>query len=125
MATLQEEEVLKKTQFFLGVSSREKSARKMNKPGVGVGRTRVGKYELGRTLGEGTFAKVKFARNVETGEEFAIKILDKDKILKHKMIDQVSLFLSLSLSLSISLPLSPSLSLAKVSACRSNAKSRP
>ncbi|RRT47110.1 hypothetical protein B296_00045676 [Ensete ventricosum] len=32
-----------------------------------VGRTRVGKYELGRTLGEGTFAKVKFAKNVETG----------------------------------------------------------
>lgn len=55
-----------------------------------VGRTRVGKYELGRTLGEGTFAKVKFAKNVETGENVAIKILDKDKILRHKMIDQVT-----------------------------------
>ncbi|KAG1348184.1 Non-specific serine/threonine protein kinase [Cocos nucifera] len=54
-----------------------------------VGRTRVGKYELGRTLGEGTFAKVKFARNVETGEFFAIKILDKEKILRHKMIGQI------------------------------------
>lgn len=53
------------------------------------GRTRVGKYELGRVLGEGTFAKVKFARNTETGENFAIKILDKEKILRHKMIDQV------------------------------------
>ena len=52
-------------------------------------RTRVGKYELGRTLGEGTFAKVKFARNVETGENVAIKILDKEKVLKHKMIGQV------------------------------------
>ncbi|KAJ6992538.1 CBL-interacting serine threonine- kinase 23-like [Populus alba x Populus x berolinensis] len=52
-------------------------------------RTRVGRYELGRTLGEGTFAKVKFARNVETGENVAIKILDKEKVLKHKMIGQI------------------------------------
>ncbi|EYU33398.1 hypothetical protein MIMGU_mgv1a005956mg [Erythranthe guttata] len=53
------------------------------------GRTRVGRYELGRTLGEGTFAKVKFAKNLETGENVAIKILDKDKVLKHKMIGQI------------------------------------
>ncbi|KAA0054021.1 CBL-interacting serine/threonine-protein kinase 23-like isoform X1 [Cucumis melo var. makuwa] len=53
------------------------------------GRTRVGKYELGRTLGEGNFAKVKFARNSETGENVAIKILDKEKVLKHKMISQI------------------------------------
>lgn len=56
----------------------------------GSRRTRVGKYELGRTLGEGTFAKVKFARNVETEENVAIKILDKEKLLKHKMVGQVS-----------------------------------
>ncbi|EEF29400.1 CBL-interacting serine/threonine-protein kinase, putative [Ricinus communis] len=52
-------------------------------------RMRVGRYELGRTLGEGTFAKVKFARNTETGENVAIKILDKEKVLKHKMIGQI------------------------------------
>ncbi|KAG8637464.1 hypothetical protein MANES_15G124575v8 [Manihot esculenta] len=52
-------------------------------------RTRVGKYELGRTLGEGTFAKVKFATNTETGENVAIKILDKENVLKHKMIVQI------------------------------------
>lgn len=56
-------------------------------------RTRVGRYELGRTLGEGTFAKVKFARNVETGENVAIKILDKEKVLKHKMITQVCVYI--------------------------------
>ncbi|KAK4753725.1 hypothetical protein SAY87_001829 [Trapa incisa] len=48
----------------------------------------VGKYEVGRTIGEGTFAKVKFARNTETGESVALKILDKEKVLKHKMADQ-------------------------------------
>lgn len=57
------------------------------------GRTRVGRYELGRTLGEGNFAKVKFARNVVTGENVAIKILDKEKVLKHKMIGQVSILI--------------------------------
>ncbi|XP_048330846.2 CBL-interacting serine/threonine-protein kinase 23 isoform X4 [Ziziphus jujuba] len=57
--------------------------------GGGGSRTRVGKYELGRTLGEGNFAKVKFARNVETNDNVAIKILDKDKLLKHKMIGQI------------------------------------
>ena len=50
---------------------------------------RVGIYEVGRTIGEGTFAKVKFARNSETGEAVALKILDKEKVLKHKMAEQV------------------------------------
>ncbi|KAK7284024.1 hypothetical protein RIF29_13775 [Crotalaria pallida] len=57
--------------------------------GSSSGRTRVGKYELGRTLGEGNFAKVKFARNSETRENVAIKILDKEKLLRHKMIGQI------------------------------------
>lgn len=52
-------------------------------------RTRVGKYELGRTLGEGSFAKVKFARNVETGEFVAIKVLNREKVLRHKMIEHI------------------------------------
>ena len=38
---------------------------------------KVGKYEIGRTLGEGTFGKVKYAVNSETAERVAIKILDK------------------------------------------------
>ncbi|XP_021776482.1 CBL-interacting protein kinase 32-like [Chenopodium quinoa] len=49
----------------------------------------VGKYELGRTIGEGTFAKVKFARDSQTGDPVAIKILDKEKVLKHKMSEQI------------------------------------
>ncbi|KAH6806663.1 Protein kinase superfamily protein [Perilla frutescens var. frutescens] len=50
---------------------------------------KVGKYELGRTIGEGTFAKVKFAQNTETGENVAIKVLAKSTVLKHKMVDQI------------------------------------
>lgn len=53
---------------------------------------KVGKYEIGRTIGEGTFAKVKFAQNTETGESVAMKILDRSTIIKHKMADQVLFF---------------------------------
>eukprot|EP00268_Persea_americana_P006904 TRINITY_DN1249_c0_g2_i2.p1 TRINITY_DN1249_c0_g2~~TRINITY_DN1249_c0_g2_i2.p1 ORF type:complete len:444 (+),score=85.47 TRINITY_DN1249_c0_g2_i2:95-1426(+) len=49
----------------------------------------IGKYELGRTLGEGNFGKVKFAKNVESGQGFAVKILDKKRILDLKIHDQI------------------------------------
>ncbi|XP_010270997.1 PREDICTED: CBL-interacting serine/threonine-protein kinase 1-like isoform X1 [Nelumbo nucifera] len=50
---------------------------------------RLGKYELGRTLGEGNFGKVKFARNLETGQAVAVKILEKKRILDLKITDQI------------------------------------
>ncbi|CAM0907552.1 unnamed protein product [Alopecurus aequalis] len=52
-------------------------------------RRRVGKYELGRTIGEGTFAKVRFAKNMESGDHVAIKILDKAKVQKHRLVEQI------------------------------------
>lgn len=53
---------------------------------------KVGKYEIGRTIGQGTFAKVKFAQNTETGESVAMKVLDRSTIIKHKMVEQVRFF---------------------------------
>ncbi|XP_044463769.1 CBL-interacting serine/threonine-protein kinase 24-like isoform X2 [Mangifera indica] len=53
------------------------------------GTRKVGKYEVGRTIGEGTFAKVKFAQNRETGDSVAMKVLFKSAILKHRMVDQI------------------------------------
>ena len=50
---------------------------------------KVGKYQLGRTLGEGTFGKVKYAINTETNEAVAIKVLDKEKIQKQNMGNQI------------------------------------
>ncbi|RWW53091.1 hypothetical protein BHE74_00040444 [Ensete ventricosum] len=47
------------------------------------------RYELGRLLGQGTFAKVYHARNVATGLAVAIKIIDKAKVLRIGMIDQI------------------------------------
>ncbi|GJP78149.1 hypothetical protein CLOP_g8482 [Closterium sp. NIES-67] len=49
----------------------------------------VGRYELGRTLGQGSFAKVKLARDVKSMQQVAIKVMEKEKILKHKMADQI------------------------------------
>lgn len=40
------------------------------------------KYELGRLLGRGAFAKVYHARNVDTGQSVAIKAVSKQKVLK-------------------------------------------
>ncbi|XP_045788262.1 CBL-interacting serine/threonine-protein kinase 9-like [Trifolium pratense] len=53
-------------------------------------RTRVGKYEMGKTIGEGSFAKVKLAKNVENGNFVAIKILDRNHVLRHHMKEQLS-----------------------------------
>jgi 5'-AMP-activated protein kinase catalytic alpha subunit len=47
------------------------------------------KYELGRLLGQGTFAKVYHARNLVTGVNVAIKVVDKEKVLKVGMVDQI------------------------------------
>ncbi|XP_019167156.1 PREDICTED: CBL-interacting protein kinase 2 [Ipomoea nil] len=47
------------------------------------------RYELGRFLGQGTFAKVYYARNLVTGESVAIKVIDKDKVLRVGLMDQI------------------------------------
>ena len=40
----------------------------------------VGSYLLGRTIGEGTFGKVRVATHTLTGECVAVKVLEKDKL---------------------------------------------
>lgn len=47
------------------------------------------KYELGRLLGQGTFAKVYHARCVETGQSLAIKVIDKERVRKAGIMDQI------------------------------------
>ena len=41
---------------------------------------KIGNYEIIKIIGEGTFGKVKLAKNIPTGELVAIKILEKSKI---------------------------------------------
>lgn len=48
------------------------------------------KNHLGKTLGKGTFGKVKSAIHIPTAEKVAIKILDKQKIVDVADVERVS-----------------------------------
>lgn len=47
------------------------------------------RYEVGKLLGQGTFAKVYHARNLKTGDGVAVKVIDKERILKVGMSEQI------------------------------------
>lgn len=44
---------------------------------------------MGRLLGQGTFAKVYYARNIKTGQSVAIKVIDKEKVLRVGLMNQI------------------------------------
>ncbi|KAK4604737.1 hypothetical protein RGQ29_012988 [Quercus rubra] len=48
-----------------------------------------GKYELGRLLGHGTFAKVYHARNLQSGKSVAMKVVSKEKVIQVGMMEQI------------------------------------
>ncbi|KAE8714445.1 Non-LTR retroelement reverse transcriptase-like protein [Hibiscus syriacus] len=50
-----------------------------------------GKYEVGKLLGRGAFAKVYQAHNVKTGETVAIKAVSKRKVLRGKLMAHVKM----------------------------------
>ncbi|KAJ0975512.1 hypothetical protein J5N97_017477 [Dioscorea zingiberensis] len=54
------------------------------KPGCEPRATKVlfGRYELGRLLGCGAFAKVYHARNLSTGQSVAIKVISKPRVMR-------------------------------------------
>ncbi|GFP91702.1 cbl-interacting serine/threonine-protein kinase 12 [Phtheirospermum japonicum] len=49
----------------------------------------LGRYDIGKLIGQGSFAKVYHARNVRTGESVAVKVIDKEKILKIGLIAHI------------------------------------
>lgn len=49
----------------------------------------MGRYEIGKQLGQGTFAKVFYARNLTTGLAVAIKMINKDKVMKVGLMEQI------------------------------------
>ncbi|XP_021276011.1 CBL-interacting serine/threonine-protein kinase 25-like [Herrania umbratica] len=48
-----------------------------------------GKYEMGRLLGKGTFAKVYYGKELTSGESVAIKVISKDQVKKEGMMEQI------------------------------------
>lgn len=47
------------------------------------------RYEIGKLLGQGTFAKVYHGRNLKTNQSVAVKVIDKEQVLKVGLIDQI------------------------------------
>ncbi|XP_047046400.1 CBL-interacting protein kinase 15-like [Lolium rigidum] len=53
------------------------------------GKIVMGRYELGRLLGKGAFGKVHYAKNLQSNQGVAIKMMDKEKVLKVGLSEQV------------------------------------
>ncbi|KAI3818694.1 hypothetical protein L1987_12509 [Smallanthus sonchifolius] len=49
----------------------------------------LNRYEIGKLLGHGSFSKVYLARNAKTNEFVAIKVIDKEQILKGGLISHI------------------------------------
>ena len=49
----------------------------------------MGKYEIGKLLGKGTFAKVYRGRAIATGESVAVKVIGKDRVRRADMAEQI------------------------------------
>ncbi|KAL1542074.1 Non-specific serine threonine protein kinase [Salvia divinorum] len=47
------------------------------------------KYEVGRMLGQGSFAKVYYGRNLGTGVGVAIKVIDKQRVVRIGLMNQI------------------------------------
>lgn len=53
-----------------------------------MGNVLMQKYEFGKMLGQGNFAKVYHGRDLKSGQNIAIKVIDKEKVLKVGLIEQ-------------------------------------
>ncbi|GMH05038.1 hypothetical protein Nepgr_006878 [Nepenthes gracilis] len=47
------------------------------------------RYELGRLLGKGNLAKVYYAVDIKSGQSVAIKVIEKEKVLKAGLDEQI------------------------------------
>ncbi|XP_027339988.1 CBL-interacting serine/threonine-protein kinase 5-like isoform X1 [Abrus precatorius] len=47
------------------------------------------KYEIGKLLGQGNFAKVYHGRNLSTNESVAIKVIKKERLQKERLVKQI------------------------------------
>ncbi|KAI3773477.1 hypothetical protein L1987_48007 [Smallanthus sonchifolius] len=50
----------------------------------------LGKYEMGRLLGQGTFAKVYHARDLLTAESVAVKVIKTEQVRKQGLMEQIT-----------------------------------
>lgn len=50
---------------------------------------RIGAYKVIRTLGEGSFGKVRLATHIGTGQQVALKIIARKKLISRDMVGRV------------------------------------
>lgn len=60
----------------------------------------IGPYELGSSLGTGTFSKVRVGTHTETKKQYAIKIMDKELVKEEQAEEQIGREISLFKDLS-------------------------
>jgi carbon catabolite-derepressing protein kinase len=66
------------------VQLRQKERENLSRPGA-----RLGQYKVVKTLGEGSFGKVKLAIHEVTGEKVALKIINRRKLVTRDMAGRV------------------------------------
>jgi protein kinase A len=62
---------------------------KLNITNVIPKKLKLSDYEIGQTLGTGSFGRVKISKSKSNGKYFAIKILKKAEIIKLKQVDHI------------------------------------
>ena len=65
------------------------SSNKLSVTNVIPKKLKLSDYELGQTLGTGSFGRVKIAKGKSSGKYCAIKILKKAEIIKLKQVDHI------------------------------------
>lgn len=68
---------------------------------MGFAPNSIGKYKLGRTIGEGTFAKVKLAVDSTNGQYVAAKIIDKKMVTESDLKCQADIYIFFSVKNSL------------------------
>ena len=57
---------------------------------------RIGRYQILKTLGEGSFGKVKLAQHLGTGQKVALKIINRKTLAKSDMQGRVEREITMS-----------------------------
>ena len=86
-----------KTETILGGALSNVTSQKINidkekksSKGLNIRRRIIGNYHVGKSIGEGTFGKVKMGTHTLTGEKVAIKILEKERITDVSDVERVA-----------------------------------
>jgi len=72
------------------IDSASKKIEKESKKRINIKRRIIGNYFIEKSIGEGTFGKVKLGTHTLTGQKVAIKILEKERITDVSDVERVA-----------------------------------